>query len=238
MTRQLALDIGLTREPLLEDFIAGPNAEALACVKAWAKGGPEPYIYLWGERGSGKTHLAMAALRCAKGQGADGLYLDLNRHRELDAAMLQGLEQLDLICLDAVQAVTGNASWEIGLFNLFNRLRDTGKRLLATGDSPASELPLQLPDLSSRLSWGPGYRLRPLDDPSRLQLLQHSATTRGMQLSTAAARYILNHYPRDLHSLETLLDCLDRLSLAEKKKPGIPVIRQAMDVLQGAEEEE
>jgi DnaA family protein len=49
-----------------------------------------------------------------------------------------------------------------------------------------------------------------------------------MPLTPAAGRYILNHCARDLHTLEALLDRLDRISLAEKKRPTIAVIQQAL----------
>ena len=143
--------------------------------------------------------------------------------------MLQGLEQLDLLCLDNVEAIAGECVWEHALFDLFNRLREAGSRLLAAGSAPATELTLQLADLRSRLGWGPGYRLRPLDDDTRMEVLQRSAATRGMQLAPAAARYILNHCPRDLHSLERLLERLDHWSLAEQKRPTITLIRRALD---------
>lgn len=233
MTRQLPLAIRLPREPDLDGFIPGPNSEAVAAVRDCAEGGSEPYLYLWGGTGSGKTHLLLGACRTVQQGGGGSQYLDLGRHAELDVTILQGLEQLDLLSLDNVEAIAGNGEWERSLFDLFNRLREAGSRLLAAGDAPAAELPLKLDDLRSRLGWGPGFRLRPLDDAARMALLQSSAAARGMQLSPAAARYILNHYPRDPHSLEALLDLLDHRTLAEQKRPTIDVIRRALD---GSEE--
>lgn len=230
MSRQLPLGIRLVREPSLEDFVTGPNAATLAAVRACAVGEAEPYVYLWGAAGSGKTYLLLAACRAAQKRDTASQYLDLDRASELAPDLFQGLEQLDLVCLDNVQSIAGKSDWEQALFGLFNRLRDAGRRLLATADVPATELPFGLADLRSRLTWGPGFRLRPLDDTARLELLQRSASARGMQLAPAAARYILNHCPRDLHSLEALLDQLDEVSLAEKKRPTIPVIQLALSL--------
>jgi len=226
MSRQIPLDLTLPRSPGLTDFLPGPNAEALAAVKAAA----EPYLYLWGGEGTGKTHLLLGACREADASGKSALYLDLDRRQELDPAMLEGLERLDLVCLDDVQSIGGDEDWERALFDLFNRLREADRRLIAAGSVPAAELPLELPDLRSRLTWGPGFRLRSPDDETRLELLQSAAGARGMQLSEAAARYILNHCPRDLHSLEKLLDRLDAVTLAEKRKPSIALIQKALDV--------
>lgn len=230
---QLPLGLRLTREPLLEDFVPGPNAEALAAVGACAAGQGEPYLYLWGPPGSGRSHLLLGACRGTLGRGARALYLTLDGARELDAQVLQDLERLDLVALDDLQAIAGalpwQAVWQRALFDLFNRLRDSGARLLAAGDRPAAQLPIDLADLASRLTWGPGYRLRPLDDAARLELLHRSAQARGMRLPDGVARYILHHCPRDPRSLENLLDRLEQATLAAQKPPSIPLTRALLE---------
>ena len=66
MMKQLALDIGLATGPTLARFYAGPNEAALQHLRLAAGEGsseatrsPVP-TYLWGEPGSGKTHLLQA----------------------------------------------------------------------------------------------------------------------------------------------------------------------------------
>lgn len=226
---QLPLGLRLSREPLLEEFVPGPNAEALAAVTACAEGRGETYLYLWGNPGSGRTHLLLGACRAAARREARPLYLDLSNVRDLDAQLLQDLEQLDLVALDNLQAIAGDLPWQRALFDMFNRLRESGARLLASGDKAAANLPLTLPDLASRLAWGPGYRLRPLDDKARLELLQRSAQARGMRLPPGVARYILHRCPRDLGSLEALLDLLEQATLAAQKSPSIPLTRALLE---------
>jgi DnaA-homolog protein len=228
MSRQLPLEIRLPREPDLAGFVVGDNGEALAAVQALCGSGGEPYLYLWGEPGSGKTHLLLGACRALEHQGRPVQYLDLGRHQELHPDLLLDLERLELVCLDRVQTIAGLAPWEQALFGLFDRLRAAETRLLVAGDRAAGELPLGLADLHSRLTWGPGFRLRPLDDAGRLELLHRSASARGMRLEHAAARYVLNHCPRDTHSLEALLERLDHLTLAEQRRPTIALIRRAL----------
>ncbi len=225
MSRQLPLDIGFPREHRLQDYVPGPNAGALAAVRNCALHGSEPYVYLWGNPGTGKTHLLLGACQELDSSGGTALYLNLGRRAGLNIQVLNDLERLELVALDDVHKVAGDTAWERGLFHLFNRLRDKGKRLLASADTPAAELSIQLEDLRSRLEWGPGFRLRPLDDTSRLQLLQGSAAARGMRLPLDTALYILSHCPRDQHSLETLLDRIDHASLAHKRRPTVPFVR-------------
>jgi DnaA family protein len=228
MTQQLPLEIRLPRELDLNGFVPGDNAEVLAAVQALTGSGGEPYLYLWGEPGSGKTHLLLGACRVLERQGRASQYLDLGLHQALHPELLPDLDRLDLVCLDRLQAIASLAPWEQALLGLFDQLRAAGARLLVAGDRAAAELPLGLADLRSRLTWGPGFRLRPLDDTGRLELLHRSASARGMRLEPAAARYVLNHCPRDTHSLEALLERLDHLTLAEQRRPTIALIRRAL----------
>jgi DnaA-homolog protein len=58
--KQLLLDIKPVAAPTLDNFIVGRNAEALASLKAVIAGSQAKFIYLWGESGSGKSHLLSA----------------------------------------------------------------------------------------------------------------------------------------------------------------------------------
>ena len=52
---------------------------------------------------------------------------------------------------------------------------------------------------------------------------------RGIKYSDNALSYLLKHVPRDMHSLEKLIDDLDELSLIEQKGITIPLIKQYLN---------
>lgn len=58
--KQLLLDIKPAAAPTLANFIVGRNAEALSSLQAATSGGEPKFIYFWGEKGSGKSHLLSA----------------------------------------------------------------------------------------------------------------------------------------------------------------------------------
>ncbi len=59
--KQLLLDIKPAAAPSLQNFVAGRNAEGLASLYGAVGGHGQPsFIYLWGEKGSGKSHLLSA----------------------------------------------------------------------------------------------------------------------------------------------------------------------------------
>ena len=59
--RQRALDISPQPQPTLDNFVPGANAELLARLRELLAGTfRENVLYLWGEAGSGKSHLLRA----------------------------------------------------------------------------------------------------------------------------------------------------------------------------------
>jgi DnaA family protein len=224
--QQQVLDFGLAPSRTLEQFLPGANGVAAGLVAQQAEGRGEPQLYLWGGMGSGKTHLLQAACQRAGEHGLTAAYIAL-----LDAphpGVLEGLERLGLVALDDVQAVVGQAVWEEALFDLINRLREHAVPLLLAADQPPSALPVALPDLASRLGWGPILRLEGLDDAAKLELLRRRAGERGLILPDEVGRYLLEHLPRDLSSLLEGLERLDRASMERQRKLSLALAREVL----------
>jgi DnaA-homolog protein len=59
--KQLALGISPQPQPSLDNFVPGANAELISRLREFQAGKfPESILYLWGEAGSGKSHLLRA----------------------------------------------------------------------------------------------------------------------------------------------------------------------------------
>jgi len=224
---QIPLPVQLRPEADFAAFVAGPNAEAVAAVTAWATGSGDSFLYLFGTVGSGKTHLLQAACRQVVQSDRSAIYVPLEQG-ELAPSVLDNLELWELITLDDIQAVAGDTTWEQGLFDLYNRLRESGRCLLVSSHTPVSELPLTLPDLRSRLGWGPGYQLLLLPEGDCGYLLKESAKRRGLELDTDAVDYIMRRCPREPSYLMGLLEEIDRESLRRKCHPTRWLIRQIL----------
>jgi len=229
MTKQLALGLTLPESTSLESYLPTANQQAVADLATCARGSGEPFIYLWGAEQTGKSHLLQAATQLADQAGRSALYIPLDQATQLSPAIFDNLEQMDLICLDGVEQIAGQADWEQGLFGLFNRLRERGKSLLVTARCSPLNLPIRLPDLLSRLSWGLCYQLQPLNDQDKIQALSAAAARRGLALSDETARYILRHTQRDMGSLRQLLRQLDQASLEAKRGLTIPFIKTFLE---------
>ena len=225
MNRQLPLPFFFTPEHGFDEYYPGGNAEAAEHLRRAASGPAEPLIFLWGEPGLGKTHLLHACCREAHRAGRHVAYLPLRGVRDFGGGIVDGLDDQDLVCLDDLDAVAGDAGWERALFDLFNRLRDAGHGLIVSAQAPPDAVPLRLPDLQTRLSWGLTLMLRPLADADKLAALSLRAKQLGLDVPPPVGRFLLSNYRRDLPGLLELVGQLDSATLAAKRKLTIPFLK-------------
>lgn len=225
--KQMTLDMGLGHGPRLQNFLAGPNAEALQHIRLWAGSGPRSPVpvYLWGESGSGKTHLlrATAAALGERGEAVGWLDPSLAEPPPFDP-------RWRIIVLDDVQAYS--AIQQQAAFNWFVHATTPADELhrgvLAAGALPPSDLPLR-EDLRTRLGWGHVFQLHLLDEPQRRAVLRQHAEERGLYLKDEVMDFILVRFSRDLGSLMRLIDQLDGYALQTQRPLTIPLIKAMLD---------
>ena len=225
--KQMALDIGLHTTPTLDSFFAGPNSAALQHLRLWTTSQmPSPVpTYLWGESGSGKSHLLRAVQTELTSSGVSVGWLDADQNERvncdeswtavlMDDVHLYNLEQQQLAFNWFVNALTpksGSPRW-----------------VLAAGMLPPADLKLR-DDLRSRLGWGHVYGLQVLSDTERRAVLRSEADARGLFLSDEVMSYMLSRFSRDLSSLMILLDHLDQFALQTKRAITIPLIKSMLE---------
>jgi len=221
---QLPLALTLADHASLATFVAGDNEAAVQHVRAVAGGAGET-LWLWGAGGCGKSHLLQAACRVATAEGLRAMYVALG---SAQPELLAGLESLDLLALDDIDTVAGQANWETPLFGILNEfLARRGGLLLAAAVSPAAA-GFELADLRSRAAGAVTYRLKALGDRERARAVRLHAEARGLELDPAAADYLLRRVDRDMRALTAWLDRLDRDSLVEQRRLTIPFIRERL----------
>jgi DnaA family protein len=169
----------------------------LAALQAAAQGRfPERVVYIWGESGAGKSHLATAF---AQGAAQPVRIVD-------DAERLGEDEQIEL-------------------FNAFNER--AFPFLLVTASSAPRDVAIRR-DLATRLATGLTYRLFPHSDEEKRSALAAHARSRGFELNDEVARYLLTHARRDMGSLISALDALDRYSLETGRTITVPLLKDSL----------
>ena len=202
--KQLLLDIQPPAPPTLANFIVGRNAEALHNLQQLMAGKAEArFIYLWGEHGSGKSHLLQACQQLA------------------------GQSLRTVVCVDDVQLLSD--AEQIALFNTYNDLRGGEGSLLVTGTAAPMQMGLR-DDLATRLAWGLSYQLQPLSDEEKALALKNHAQARGMKLPDEVLEYCLRHLRRDMPTLIATLDALDDWSLSYKRPVTLPLLRELIQL--------
>ncbi|MCW8890507.1 MAG: DnaA regulatory inactivator Hda [Sedimenticola sp.] len=232
-SKQLALGFSMPERATLESYVPAENTQAIHDMSACARGTGESFIYLWGAAQTGKTHLLQAATLLANEHDRSAVYIPLDQAMQFSPAIFDELEQMDLVCLDGVEQIAGIGDWEQALFHLFNRIRAQNHSLLVSANCAPLNLPVKLPDLASRLSWGLCYQLQPLNDQDKVQALIADAARRGLELSEETALYIMRHAQRDLGSLRQLLEGLDQASLEAQRRLTIPFVKQFLQQQKG-----
>jgi DnaA family protein len=223
--KQLAFDFSVLPPPTLDNFVSGRNAELTVRLRSLdARGGDERLLYLWGPRGSGRTHLLRAALARLEAAGSHVTYIASTPKTTLPGRLCE----MDAVAIDDVERLNDDA--QVAFFNLYNVFRDAGKTLLAAGNVAPMQLALRA-DVVTRLGWGLVYEVHCLSDPEKAQALAEHAAVRGFALQPDLIEYLLTHVRRDMPALLATLEALDRYSLSAKRAITMPLLRELLSTL-------
>ena len=222
MKNQLPFSFHAPENASFDTFITGENQQLLFSLENES----ESLIFLWGEGGSGKTHLLQALSSQYQDNDHNALYIPLQMGNDFSPELLEGLEMMDLVCLDDIHTIIGSQEWETALFHFFNRIRENNGRLILAADNSAINLNIQLADLKSRLSWGLTYQTKTLSDNDKIKALKLRAHQSGFEMTDEVANYLLKHATRNMSALMKLLEKLDYESMAEQRRLTIPFIKK------------
>jgi DnaA family protein len=241
---QLPLPVSLPDDETFASFVVGENGHVCELLTALSHALPlwrddaalsvlnaaqVPLINITGGAGRGKSHLLYAVCHQLAAKQISHIYLDLQEMLAYGPHALDALEHLNLVCLDGLESIGGKPQWQEAVFDLINRVVETRKTVLIFASQHGPQHPkYTLPDLSSRLSAGLTFQLRPLDDHGRQQLIRQRVQQRGLSLSDQALQFLLHHSERDLPSLVALLERLDTRSLQEQKKLSVGMVKREL----------
>ena len=225
--KQLPLDFGLAAVPRLENFIAQGNEAAVWHVQQAVANPQRAAVptYLWGETGSGKSHLLQAVVTALREQGEPVGWLDA---QTLHPAAFD--DRWQAVVLDDCHLFTPHQ--QAVAFNWFvNAQTPTQGRprwVLAAGALPPADLKLR-EDLRTRLGWGHVFQLQALAESERRAVLRQQADARGVFLGDEVMDFMLTRFSRDLGSLTALLDQLDGYALRTKRAITVPLIKSMLE---------
>lgn len=226
--QQLPLHVGPADQAAFDNFYAGENDAVLHALREIAEVSQRAVLWIWGPPESGRTHLLQATAGAADAAGYRVAFVPAG-DAAISPAALEGLGELDVVCVDDVDQIAGREDWERALFVLFEQLRQAGARLVLSARCAPLHASFELPDLASRLTSGATFRLQALTDEQKQAALQCRAAWRGLELPDDAAQYLLTRADRSTAALFRLLDRLDTESLAAQKRLTVPFVRGVLE---------
>lgn len=207
MTEQLVLDFPSRPAFGRSNFWVAPcNQEAIAWIDRYPNW-PTHALLIYGEAGSGKTHLAA-----------------IFSQERIEAAELteEFMPQTDKVVVENLE----NLKDEKALFHLFNRMNEMGGGLLMTARCVPQ---FKLPDLQSRIGMTPKAEIKMPDDKTIESVCAKMFSDKQAIVEPAVLSYITTRVPRSFEAVRNVVDTADELSLAEGRRITIYLIKEAIE---------
>jgi len=194
-------------------------------------------LFVYGESGVGKTHLANAIGVKAKQMHPDKrvLYLSANTFQiqYTDAVrnntvndFVNFYQTIEVLIIDDIQEFSGKTATQNTFFHIFNHLHQSGKQLVLTSDRS----PLLMAGLEQRLltrfKWGLSAEIEKPDFELRKEILKNKIYCDGLDIPEDVVNFIAQNVTDNIRDLEgvlisllahsTLTDMPIDLQLAEK----------------------
>lgn len=186
-------------------------------------------IFIWGIKDTGKSHLLQACCHQTFNNRKLAAYIPLSTVSHHGTGVFIGLNKYQLICIDDIDTVLANVTWELALFNLINQARENQQILIFSANDNPRQFNCKLPDLHSRLLWGASHQIHALNDHEKREAIQNRAKQRGIDLDNQIIEYIYKRYPRDFSTLIEILNKLDKESLSSKRRITKQLVKQALE---------
>lgn len=173
-------------------------------------------IYIYGPKGSGKSHLLMATADEYKKQNISSLYIKSETFTEhvIRAFRTSSIQEfrktyrnIDALLIDDVHLFSRKIATQEELFHTFNYLHTLGLQIILSANCPPSALTDIEERLVSRFEWGITLQLPSLSTQVKEAILLSKALTLALHLSSPLTKYLLETF-KNPTSLTRALEAL------------------------------
>ena len=224
--RQLALQIQINERASLNNFFVSKNNDkTIQILKDLLNSNNGAQIFIDDLGSNGKSYLLQAICNDFSNSNNSSIYIPMEEAINLDPSILEGVSELNLICIDDVDLINNRREWEIALFNLINECYEKECFLLLSGSINKLEA---IPDLVSRIKKMETLRLEAINDDELLEATQAISKNLNIEISDKNMNYLINNSKRDIKTIFRTLSQLERESLERKKSIGLNLIKEVI----------
>ncbi len=202
-----------------EDFlVTEQNKAAITWIDKWPEWS-DPFLLVVGPMGAGKSHLAQVWAK-----NSNAMILHSSDLKDLDINALSQIASQNII-LEDIDAHTA----EQPFFHLYNLIKENSRFLLMTSRESTRDWNIQLPDLKSRLGAIQIAKIEQPDDSLFAAILLKLFTDRQITVAPEVIQYLITRLERSFSSALEAVTMIDSLSLSEKKRVTIPLVKRVLE---------
>ena len=220
---QLGLPFSINASFVLDDFSGEKNQELVVNILNLIKGKATANIFVYGDKGFGKSHLLQGVIIEGLKQDQKSVYLDLND--DISTDIFELISDFQIIALDNVDQC--NQDNEKYIFDLINKLHSTNQMIVFSSRVKPEGLSVFI-DLKTRLSLASIYSLNRLDDDEIQNVIKRKLNNKSLKVDQRVIDYLIKNQTRDLKKIVEIIDKLDTFSLEKKRSITVPLIRQML----------
>lgn len=197
-------------------------------------------IVLYGNAGTGKTHLMMALAQEFQQRGLKALYVRAETFTDHVVAAIRSSEMqqfrkhyrnVDLLLFDDIHILAKKMATQEEFFHTFNALHMSGKQLILSSNTAPSLLEEIEQRLISRFEWGIQLHLEKLQKNELREVLIKRSHRMQTPLETAAIDFIIESFPANLPSISRALEALILRTHLSGKTQSQPISRRMAEEL-------
>ena len=199
-----------------DTFVVGNNnrfAHAAALAVGNEPGKSYNPLFLYGGVGLGKTHLMQAIGNriIEENRKANVLYVTsekftnqlVNSIKDNKTEMFRNkYRNIDVLLIDDIQFIAGKDRVQEEFFHTFNALREDGKQIIISSDTPPRDIQFLEDRLKSRFEWGLLADISCPDYETRLAILRKKAQDEKIIIDDAILSNIATNIDSNIRELE------------------------------------
>ena len=215
---QLIFRFPFKTEYYKQDFyVSSNNFSAYKLIESWPNW-PSKWLNVFGESGSGKTHLTKILEKKIKNA-------KIFNEKDINDNIIPLLENFECIIIDDFK---NNIDQKI-LYSLLNQSKQIEKYILINSLIPLKNFEFQTKDLRSRINsfLSMGINL-PTDDLLKV-IIMKSFSDKQVSLDSKLCDYIIKNVERSYEKIDKFLKDVDELSLSSGKSININLIKKVLN---------